>query len=216
MDSPTSPDRAAEASAAIDWDAEGIETELGWSLQAVYQGFSRTAQAAVAAVPGGPRGYQVLVAITTEEPSSQLALAHRLGIDKTAMTYIVDALEGGGLVERAPHPTDRRVRQVHATRAGRSLLATARLDLRSVEGVLMRDLTTEEQTQLRHLLARVALGAGEVESCVPGADDPSETSSDGVRNSSTTNQSATNQPIAAPERSRRTLPATPTDRETHP
>lgn len=201
---------AAEGpSAEIDWEAEGIETELGWSLQAMYQGFSRTAQAAVAAVPGGPRGYQVLVAITTEEPSSQLALAHRLGIDKTAMTYIVDALEGGGLVERRPHPTDRRVRQVHATEAGRSLLADARVALRDVERALMRDLSDDEQTQLRHLLARVALGAGEVESCAPGPDAPSESPSDGARNQ-------TNQPIAAPERSRRTPRTTPTDRETHP
>ena len=107
MDFPTSHDRATTPAAKltnepaaqgrsreIDWDAEGIETELGWSLQAMYQGFSRTAQGAVAPVPGGPRGYQVLVAITTEAPTSQLALAHRLGIDKTAMTYVVDALEG--------------------------------------------------------------------------------------------------------------------------
>jgi hypothetical protein len=70
----------------IDWESQGIETELGWSLQAMYQGFARSASGAVAAVPGGPRGYQVLVAVTTEEPSSQLALANRLGIDKTAMT----------------------------------------------------------------------------------------------------------------------------------
>ncbi|MEP7765197.1 MarR family transcriptional regulator [Sanguibacter sp. 25GB23B1] len=206
MDSPTPRDRAAAAapaeptietgpSAGIDWDAEGIETELGWSLQAMYSGFSRTAQDAVASVPGGPRGYQVLVAITTEEPSSQLALAHRLGIDKTAMTYVVDALEGGGLVERRPHPTDRRVRQVHATDAGRSLLATARLALRSVESVLMRDLTDEEQTQLRHLLARVALGAGDIEACVPGS--AASPDSPGI-------PSASNTPVAAPERSRRT------------
>lgn len=219
MDFPTSQDRAAAPAAKlttappaegrpgdIDWEAEGIETELGWSLQAMYQGFSRTAQAAVAAVPGGPRGYQVLVAITTEEPSSQLALAHRLGIDKTAMTYIVDALEGGDLVERRPHPTDRRVRQVHATEAGRSLLADARLALRAVERALMRDLGDDEQTQLRHLLARVALGAGEVESCAPG----SESSPD-----SAGGQPASNQPVAAPERSRRT-PTTPPENAKNP
>ena len=87
---------STESVPEIDWGAEGIETELGWSLQAMYQGFSRTATGAVAAVPGGPRGYQVLVAITTEPPSSQLALANRLGIDKTAMTYIIDALAKEG------------------------------------------------------------------------------------------------------------------------
>lgn len=162
-------DEASVSLPELDWDAGGIETELGWALPAMYQGFSRSAVSAVADVPGGPRGYQVLVAITTEEPTSQLALAHRLGVDKTQMTYVVDALETGGFVERRPAPTDRRVRQVHPTQAGRSLLTSARAALRDVERILMRDLSPDEQAQLRRLLARVALGAGNVESCIADA-----------------------------------------------
>lgn len=164
---PASPpsDRSLEPS-GIDWEAGGIETELGWSLQAMSQGFSRIATGAVADVPGGPRGYQVLVAITTEAPTSQLVLAQRLGIDKTAMVYVVDALEGASLVERRPDPRDRRVRQVLPTAQGRALLAAARGALRGVEGVLMRTLSPEEQEQLRRLMARVALDSGAVESCI--------------------------------------------------
>ncbi|GAA0301831.1 MarR family winged helix-turn-helix transcriptional regulator [Kineococcus aurantiacus] len=164
----TPPEDAAAPPPEIDWDAQGIETELGWALPAVHQGFSRSATGAVADVPAGPRGYQVLVAITTEEPSSQLALAHRLGIDKTQMTYVVDALEAAGLVERRPHPDDRRVRQVLPTAAGRTLLTSARAALRAVEADLMRHLSGSEQTQLRRLLARVALTAGDVVACAPG------------------------------------------------
>jgi DNA-binding MarR family transcriptional regulator len=180
----------ATAVPEIDWQAQGIETELGWSLQAVYQGFARSATGAVATVPGGPRGYQVLVAVTTEEPSSQLALAQRLGIDKTAMTYIIDALESDGLVERRPDPRDRRVREVHPTPVGRRLLEKARVALREVEDVLMRDLAADERMQLRHLLARVALGAGDVAAGLPAADTTLE------------------QPVSAPERSRRTATST--------
>jgi DNA-binding MarR family transcriptional regulator len=175
----------------IDWEAQGIETELGWSLQAVYQGFARSATGAVASVPGGPRGYQVLVAVTTEEPSSQLALANRLGIDKTAMTYVIDALENSGLVERRPDPRDRRVREVHPTAAGRRLLSKARVALREVEDVLMRDLDDDERMQLRHLLARVALGAGDIVAGLPAADTTLE------------------QPVSAPERSRRAATTDP-------
>ena len=131
----------------------------------MYQGFSRSAVNAVADVPGGPRGYQVLVAITTEPPTSQLALAQRLGIDKTQMTYVVDQLEAGGYVERRPDPRDRRVRQVHPTESGQSLLSSARVALRAVEGHLMRHLSADEQTRLRELLARVALGVSSTESC---------------------------------------------------
>lgn len=167
MTTATTSDRGTAASTQqIDWAAGGIETELGWSLQAVYSGFARAAAAAVATVPGGARGHQVLVAITTEQPSSQLALAHRLGVDKTAMTYVVDALEAAKLVQRRPDPKDRRVRQVVPTEDGRRLLNAARLALRRVEGTLMRDLTAEEQTQLRGMLARIALAAGDIESCL--------------------------------------------------
>ncbi|MFJ6002280.1 MarR family winged helix-turn-helix transcriptional regulator [Arthrobacter sp. NPDC092385] len=164
---PASPpsDQPLEPS-GIDWDAGGIETELGWSLQAMSQGFARIATGAVADVPGGPRGYQVLVAITTEAPTSQLVLAQRLGIDKTAMVYVVDALEGASLVERRPDPRDRRVRQVLPTDQGRALLGAARAALRGVEGQLMRNLSPEEQEQLRRLMARVALDSGAVESCI--------------------------------------------------
>jgi len=178
---------AQDAGSPIDWAAGGIETELGWSLQAVYQGFARTAAAAVASVPGGPRGYQVLVAVTTEEPTSQLLLANRLGIDKTAMTYLVDALERAGLVERRAHPRDRRVRQVSATPAGRALLEQARVALHDVEATLMRDLDAEEQTRLRRLLARVALGVGAAAPPGPSYE----------------------QPVAAPHRSARAHPSSP-------
>ncbi|WP_208858848.1 hypothetical protein [Cryobacterium zongtaii] len=73
------PTPAPDAAPEIDWTSNGIETKLGWSLTAMYQGYSRAGSVAVADVPGGPRSYQVLVAITTEQPTSQLALAHRLG-----------------------------------------------------------------------------------------------------------------------------------------
>lgn len=189
---PTPP---TDADPEIDWTSDGIETELGWSLTAMYQGYSRAGSVAVADVPGGPRGYQVLVAITTEEPTSELALAHRLGIDKTAMTYIIDALEADALVERRPDPRDRRIRQVYPTDAGQTLLGTARVALRAVEGTLMRGLTADEQMQLRQLLAKAALGAGDTASGLPGTSHDS------------------NLPVPAPERSRR-RPTPVTETET--
>ncbi|AJW79362.1 MarR family winged helix-turn-helix transcriptional regulator [Clavibacter michiganensis] len=190
VDDPVHPD-------GIDWGSGGIETQFGWSIQAVYQGFVRTAQTAVADVPGGPRGYQVLVAITTEEPTSQLALAQRLGIDKTQMTYVIDALAEGGHVERQPHPRDRRIRQVVPTDAGRALLESARVSLHDVEEALMRDLAPDERTALRRLLARVALGLGE-----PAG--PAAEHADAER---------LEQPVAAPHRSRRPARRTTPDGE---
>jgi DNA-binding MarR family transcriptional regulator len=46
-------------------------------------------------------------------------LASVMGVDPPYVTVIVDDLEGRGLVERTPHPTDRRAKVIAATAAGR-------------------------------------------------------------------------------------------------
>ena len=48
-------------------------------------------------------------------PMTMGELAAKLGIDAPYATLVVDELERQGLVERGPHPTDRRVKLVTAT-----------------------------------------------------------------------------------------------------
>ncbi len=143
----------------------GLEDELGWSLHRVATAFRQAAGGTVADLPGGARGYQVLVAAEAGPPSSQLALAQRLGIDRTAMTYLVDELETAGLVTRQPHPADRRVRHVAVTPVGRTALSSARRALHAAEDELLGALRPAEAAQLRALLVRVARSTDQVESC---------------------------------------------------
>ena len=56
-------------------------------------------------------------------PRTLADLAHELNTDAPAATVLVNALEERGLVKRAPHPTDRRAKQVSLTAAGRRMLA---------------------------------------------------------------------------------------------
>jgi hypothetical protein len=56
----------------------------------VFRAYVKAAHAAVADVPGGPRGYQVLAAAAHGAVGSQLALAQHLGVDRTVMTYLLD------------------------------------------------------------------------------------------------------------------------------
>ena len=49
------------------------------------------------------------------------ALADRLGIDASYVTTIADQLEERGLIERQPHPTDRRIKSLAPTPEGRRL-----------------------------------------------------------------------------------------------
>jgi DNA-binding MarR family transcriptional regulator len=58
-------------------------------------------------------------------PMSMRELADALGIDPPNATKVVDDLEARGLVQRRPHPTDRRAKLVEATRKGKALARRA-------------------------------------------------------------------------------------------
>ena len=55
-------------------------------------------------------------------PLTLRELADDMGTDAPAATVIINALEARGLVKRAPHPTDRRAKQVSLTAAGRRVV----------------------------------------------------------------------------------------------
>ncbi len=55
-------------------------------------------------------------------PMIMRALTELLGVTPRAVTSLVDALEGEGLVRRAPHPKDRRATCVELTAEGRRVV----------------------------------------------------------------------------------------------
>jgi DNA-binding MarR family transcriptional regulator len=139
--------------------------DLGWTLGTIKRAYLEAAAGVVADVPGGPRGYLVLVTTGRGEPRSQLALAQHLGVDRTAMTYLIDDLERAGLVERKPDPTDRRARRVAITNRGRSLLHEVQGGLHRAEDELLAPLEEQERTTLRTLLQRLATAIAPADPC---------------------------------------------------
>jgi len=137
-------------------DELALETDLGWTIRLVSTAFSRVATESVAGLPGGPRGYLVLVALAHGEPPTQLALARAVSLDRTVMTYLLDDLEAQQLVTRRPDPRDRRARLVLMTDTGRARLQQVRQSLNAAEAVLLADLNDQDEEQLRTLLSRVA------------------------------------------------------------
>jgi DNA-binding MarR family transcriptional regulator len=133
------------------------EADLGWALGAVMRTYLRATAGVLADVPGGPRGYQVLTTCARDEPPSQLALARHLGLDRTVMTHLLDDLEGAGVVERRPDPTDRRARRIAPTPAGRELLDALDRRLAAAEDALLEPLDPQERRVLRELLGRLAV-----------------------------------------------------------
>src|SRR6266480_883788 len=152
MTEPTSTPAAAGRSTCD----EAMTEDLGWALGVVFRGYVAAATAALAEVPGGPRGYQVIATAARAEVGSQLALAHHLGIDRTVMTYMLDDLEAAGLIERQPDPADRRARRVIVTTKGTKLLATLDRRPQAAEADLLAPLDADDRRSFRSQLRAVA------------------------------------------------------------
>ena len=152
------PGHGDEAGTALTCD-DALADDLGWGLGVVFRAYVKAAHAAVADLPGGPRGYQVLSSAAHGAVGSQLALAQHLGVDRTVMTYLLDDLEAAGLIERRPDPADRRARRVVATPHGTELLATLNDRLREAEAYVLAPLDQEARetfrAQVRALATRI-------------------------------------------------------------
>lgn len=154
--------------------ADGEEADLGWALAIVTRAFRLHAGTSLSELAGGPRGFLVLRSVAQGRPRSQLALAQLLGVDKTVMTYLLDELEGAGLVTRRPDPADRRARQVTITAAGTVALEEFGRRLDEAEEKVLAPLNAAERKTLRELLGRAANSAqsvgGAAEACLEAAE----------------------------------------------
>ncbi len=93
---------------------------------------------------------------------TQHALCKGTGMDPSTMVSTIDELEARGLVERRPHPSDRRAHALHITDAGRETLARGRRIARQAQEELLAPLNEEEREQLRSLLLRLVVSSGNV------------------------------------------------------
>src|SRR5215475_14206993 len=136
--------------------ADAMDGDLGWALGMIFRRYLKAAKEAAVDLPGGPRGYQVLRSAAGETPSTQLAIAEQLGVDRTVMTYLLDDLEAEGLIERLADPSDRRVRRIAATAKGRTRLAELGERLDDAERQCLAGLDGGDQAILRRLVNRLA------------------------------------------------------------
>jgi DNA-binding MarR family transcriptional regulator len=86
------------------------------------------------------------------EPMTIGELAGRMSCEPSNATAVIDKLEDLRLIERRPHPTDRRAKQLHVTPDGADrrtrLLALLR------EELMVTGLTDRERATLKELLQR--------------------------------------------------------------
>ncbi|WP_159942030.1 MULTISPECIES: MarR family winged helix-turn-helix transcriptional regulator [unclassified Nocardiopsis] len=134
---------------------------LGWSLAVLLRRWHERVEAELEELPHGGRGYNVLAAVAPGEHPTQAALAQRLLIDRSVMTYLLDDLEAADLVRRRVDPDDRRVRRVCATEHGRAVLARVRARVEHVEEQVLAGLDEPARALLRDLAQRAATAVQE-------------------------------------------------------
>ncbi|MFJ3019450.1 MarR family winged helix-turn-helix transcriptional regulator [Streptomyces tendae] len=89
-------------------------------------------------------------------PTTLRELAARMNCEPSNATVVIDKLEDQGLIERRPHPTDRRAKQIHLTLEGAEQRDKLLTLLR--EEPLSTGLTEQEQDVLQGLLQRALSG----------------------------------------------------------
>jgi len=98
----------------------------------------------------------------SKPPVPMRELARRLHFDPSNITLMTDRLAAAGLVERRPHPTDKRQRVLALTDNGLKVLAL--LITRLQERAPVFTLSSREQAELARLLAKAQARHG-----APGA-----------------------------------------------
>ena len=110
-----------------------------------------------------PRMWGALNVLDAESPVSQHQLSRSIGMDPSSMVSAIDELEARGLVERHPHPSDRRAHALHMTAAGRATLRRGRRLAKEAQDELLAPLSGAERDQLHELLLRLAASAQSVD-----------------------------------------------------
>ena len=136
--------------------AGAVPGDLGWHLGMVLRGYQTRFEAAVAEMPAGIRGFQVLSTVVHRDPPNQQALGAHLAIDRTVLTYLLDTLVDAGVVERVPALADRRARKIIATTSGRLMLASYEGRVAAAEADLLAGLEEDDARSLGVLISRLA------------------------------------------------------------
>ncbi len=112
--------------------------------------------AAMSTIGLQPQHVAILQILHSEGPVNQNRLARRTQIDKAPLVGLLNSLQDQGLIERRPHPTDRRAFEVHLTPAGRQKLNEAEQLNAEVTAQFFAPLDAGEQATLHRLLTRLA------------------------------------------------------------
>ena len=86
-------------------------------------------------------------------------LARRCQVTPQTLNSTVGRMEARGLVQRSPHPMHGTLIEIHLTQRGREVFERADALIEALDSDLAGDLTPDELTALKEMLARVTAAA---------------------------------------------------------
>lgn len=101
----------------------------------------------------GQSGWMTIAMVAkAAEPLSQRALADLVGVEGPSMVSMLDRLERGGLVTRAPSAHDRRVKLVQLTEAGHKMYAEVHAVAQGFRTELLADIAPAQLATVAEVL----------------------------------------------------------------
>jgi DNA-binding MarR family transcriptional regulator len=101
-----------------------------------------------------------LLCVLALGPRGMTELARCCGVEKTALTGLVDRAERRGLAERTPVPGDRRALRVTLTAAGRRSAAAFHAEVTAELNQLLSPLAPHDREQFQTAMAKITQSAG--------------------------------------------------------
>jgi DNA-binding MarR family transcriptional regulator len=164
------PGRSAARSGRIGSDK--APSTLAFLLSQVGIYASRRFAQRIAALDLQPPLFRVLNVVDAAEGQSQQAIGEAIQAPASRMVAIVDELERRGLIQRRPHPSDRRIRTLYLTDEGRELLARGRKIAMEHEQELTRGMNLDDRKHLIALLQKIVEEQGIGSGVHPGLGEP--------------------------------------------
>jgi DNA-binding MarR family transcriptional regulator len=148
--------RNATAPCAVEKvDASYLESLLGYNARRAALAVIEVFMERMAVYQLRPVDFSVLSLVAHNPGITSRQLCSTLGILPPNLVGLVNALEKRGVVERLPHPRDRRAMGLHLTAAGIKLVRAAEKTAAELETKAASRLSASEQATLIRLLQKV-------------------------------------------------------------
>ncbi|MBC8050468.1 MAG: MarR family transcriptional regulator [Chitinophagales bacterium] len=134
---------------------QGPSKWVGHVMSQLAGGVRQETAEALAPLGLTPILFGCLEAIAAAGPLSQVALGQMVRVDRTTIVQLLDVLEGAGLAERRPDPSDRRVHAVSLTKLGFERLEHARAAAHAAEAAFLAPLSEQEREALIRVLRKL-------------------------------------------------------------